>query len=133
MIRNQGKKNAWILLFVIPPPPPSPSPCERSWFVFFATLSPSSFPLWSVDNQKKNKKCGSYSELNEALESQLADYNDANPVMNLVLFEVAMEHIVKKKTLLVFPLPHENFFLFWFCGVQSPPQKKKLGFGEDSK
>ena len=50
----------------------------------------------------------------QALESQLADYNDANPVMDLVLFEVAMEHIVKKNKNFTCPAL-EDFFFLWLC------------------
>ena len=40
-------------------------------------------------------QCESYTKLNEALELQLADYNENNAAMGLVLFEMAMNHVVR--------------------------------------
>ena len=54
-----------------------------------------SFMTRTADDSPVYAAVDSYDKLRAALEERLAEYNEGNPVMNLVLFQQAMEHVTR--------------------------------------
>ena len=54
-----------------------------------------SFATRTIDEQPAYLPIGDMQELKSVLELKLKEYNESNPIMDLVLFEMAMEHVTR--------------------------------------
>ncbi|KAK9843805.1 hypothetical protein WJX81_007069 [Elliptochloris bilobata] len=62
-----------------------------------------SFMVSNADDEPVYAAIPGYDVLRKALDAKLAEYNEANPVMDLVLFQQAMEHVCRITRIIALP------------------------------
>ena len=61
------------------------------------------FATQTMDDSRAYLPIKSMASLKKVLHDQLAEYNEANAIMNLVLFDMAMLHVVRIARIIGFP------------------------------
>ncbi|RYH32012.1 hypothetical protein EON65_01475, partial [archaeon] len=74
---------------------------------YFAHFAPSSNKLSATDDSLTTyRNCDDMSKLKKIVEEKLGEYNESKAMMNLVMFEQAIQHVLRIARILIFPGGH---------------------------